>query len=80
MGAFEFYLEGEDSEVIVEVKDREVEIRDRMQRTLEEFTFDQAADADGKKMIVDKLKKEINQSLSTGKIRKIWFKTVVIKP
>ncbi len=79
MGIFEFYLEGEDPEVVVEIKDREVEIRDRMQRTLEEFTFDEASDTEGKKAIVDKLKKEVNLLLSTGKVRTIWFKTIVIK-
>jgi len=80
MGAFEFYLEGEHPEVVVEIKDREVEIRDRMQRTLEEFTYDEASETEGKKALVDKLKKEVNLLLSTGKVRKIWFKTVVIKP
>lgn len=80
MGAFEFYIEGMAPEVTVEVKDREVEIRDLMQRVIEEFTFDQVDSMDGKKLLLEKLKKEINAVLTTGKLKKVSFKTVIIKP
>jgi hypothetical protein len=49
MAAFEFYLEGDAPEVPIEVKDRETEIRDLMQRVVEGFTFDQVDSTDGKK-------------------------------
>ncbi len=80
MGAFEFYLEGMVSEVVIEVKDRETEIRDRMQRVVEEFTFDMAESPEGKRFICERLKKDINGILTTGKLKKVWLKTVIVKP
>lgn len=80
MGAFEFYVEGSSPEVVVEAKDREVEIRDRMQRALEELTFDFVDSAAGKEMMLEKLKKEINSLLTTGKIKRVFIKTAIIKP
>ncbi len=80
MGAFEFFIEGMAPEVAIEVKDREIEIRDLMQRSIEEFTFDQVETPDGKQAVGEKLRKEINTVLTTGKIKKVWIKTVIIKP
>lgn len=80
MGAFEFFLEGIAPEVPLEVKDREVEIRDLMQRVAEEFTFDQVDSPEGKRLLCDRLKREINAVLTTGKVKKVWIKTVIVKP
>jgi hypothetical protein len=80
MGAFEFFLEAMAPEVAIESKDREVEIRDLMQRVVEGFTFDQVESAEGKKQICDRLKKEVNAVLTTGKVKKVWIKTAIIKP
>jgi hypothetical protein len=80
MGAFEFYVEGMAPEVTIEVKDREVEIRDLMQRVIEEFTFDQVDSVEGKKLLLEKLKKEVNTLLTTGKLKKVTLKTVIVKP
>ncbi|MEZ0390795.1 MAG: flagellar basal body-associated protein FliL [Pseudobdellovibrionaceae bacterium] len=80
MGAFEFFVEGMAPEVVIEIKDREVEIRDRVQRVLEEFSFDILDKAEGKKLVCEKLKKEINLLLTTGKVKKVWIKTVILKP
>jgi flagellar basal body-associated protein FliL len=80
MGAFEFFLEAMAAEVSIELKDREVEMRDLVQRVVEEFTFDQVDSTDGKRAICEKLKKEINAQLTTGKLKKVWIKTVILKP
>lgn len=80
MGAFEFYLEGTVSEVLVEIKDREPEITDLFLRTLGDMNYDQVASAEGKVALCDKLRKNINGVLTTGKIRRVFFKTVIIKP
>lgn len=80
MGAFEFYVEGLIPEVVVEVKDREIEIRDLMQRVVEGFTFDLLDSPEGKKLMCEKLQKEINPLLTTGKLKKIWIKTIILKP
>lgn len=80
MGAFEFYIEGMSQEAVIEIKDREVEIRDRIQRGLEEITFDQADSPEGKQYLCEKIKKEVNLLLTTGKIKRVWIKTVIVKP
>lgn len=80
MGAFEFYIEGTNQDVLIEIKDREVELRDLMYRTLEDFTFEQADSPEGKELICEKLRKEVNLVLTQGKIRKFWIKTAIAKP
>lgn len=80
MGAFDFYIQGITPEVAVEIKDRESEIRDRMQRVAEEFSFEQLDTVSGKKELTEKLKTEINNILTTGRIKKIYIKTIILKP
>lgn len=80
MGAFEFYIEGTNQDVLIEIKDREVEIRDLMYRTIEDFTFEQADSPEGKEQMTEKLRKEVNMVLTQGKIRKVWLKTAIVKP
>lgn len=80
MAAFEFFIEGLIPEVIVEVKDREAAIKDLVQRTIEDFTFDVLDTPEGKRELCEKLVKEINRFLTTGTIQKVLIKTVVIKP
>lgn len=80
MGAFEFYIEGMIPEVAIEIKDREVEVRDLMQRELEEFNFDEVESSEGKQMVCEKLKKVLNNFLTTGAVKKIFIKTVIVKP
>ena len=80
MGAFEFYLEGMIPEVVVEIKDREIEIRDLMQRVVEGFSFEQLDTTAGKQLMSERLQKEINPRLTTGKIKRVWLKTIILKP
>lgn len=80
MGAFEFYVQGSASDVVVEVKDREAEVTDLFQRSLEEMTYDQVASPEGKQLLTEKLRKEVNRILTKGKVRRIFIKTAIIKP
>jgi flagellar basal body-associated protein FliL len=80
MAAFEFFVEGLSSEVLVEMKDREGEMRDLFQRQIEEFSFEQLDTTEGKKLLLERLKKAVNNSLSQGRIRRIFIKNVVLKP
>ncbi|WP_413575667.1 flagellar basal body-associated protein FliL [Bdellovibrio sp. HCB290] len=80
MAALEFFVEGTDADVVVEIKDREPEVKDLFLRTVEEFTYDQLASAEGKQMLCERLRKEINKILTKGKVRRIFFKTAIIKP
>ncbi|MGE5085398.1 MAG: flagellar basal body-associated protein FliL [Bacillota bacterium] len=80
MGAFEFFVEGTDSEVVVEIKDREPEVKDLFLRTIGDMTFDQISTGEGKQLMNDRLRKEINKILTKGKVRRVFIKTAVIKP
>lgn len=80
MAAFEFYVEGTVSEAVVEIKDREPEIEDLFLRTIEEMTYDQLSAGEGKQLLCDRLRKEINKILTKGKIRRVFIKTAIIKP
>ncbi|KHD89878.1 MAG: flagellar protein required for flagellar formation [Bdellovibrio sp. ArHS] len=80
MGAFEFYVEGTASEVVVEIKDREPEVEDLFLRTIEETTYDQAASGEGKQLLCERLRKEVNKILTKGYVRRIFIKTAIIKP
>ncbi len=80
MAAFEFYIEGYAPEAIIEFKDREVEFRDLVQRSIEEFTFDQLESGEGKRELCLRLQKVINSKLSTAQLKKVFIKTAIIKP
>jgi flagellar basal body-associated protein FliL len=80
MAAMEFFLEGLSPEVIVEVKDRETEMRDLFQRTLEEMSYGELDTTEGKQQLTEKLRGELNSHLTKGKIRRVFIKELVLKP
>jgi flagellar basal body-associated protein FliL len=80
MVAFEFSLEGNSSEVLLEIKDREGEILDQVQRTIEAFTFDELNDFEGKKIVSEKVRATINGLLTLGKLRKVYIQGIILKP
>jgi len=80
MVAYEFSLEGNSTEVLIEIKDREGEILDQIQRMIEEHTFDELNSADGKKLITEKVRSTVNRLLTLGKIRHVYIQGVIFKP
>ncbi|MBC7371373.1 MAG: flagellar basal body-associated FliL family protein [Bdellovibrionaceae bacterium] len=80
MAAMEFYLEGMSPEAIVEVKDREPEVRDLFQRTIEEMSFDEIDMPEGKQLLTERLRQALNAVLTSGKVRRVFIKESVIKP
>src|SRR5690606_28930606 len=78
MGSFEFFIEGNSPDVMVEIKDREHEVRDFCQRTIEEMTYDQMESVDGKQLLQEKLRRGVNRILTKGQIRKIFYKTAIL--
>ena len=79
MGAFEFFLLGNSSEVLVEVSDRESEVVDLFQNEIRDFSYDELDSVEGKTKLTETLKTAINQILVRGRINKIYFKTFVLK-
>ncbi|NUN04746.1 MAG: flagellar basal body-associated FliL family protein [Bdellovibrio sp.] len=80
MGAFEFYVEGTVSEVVVEIKDRESEMEDLFMRTIEDMTYDQISSAEGKQQLSARLRQAVNKSLTKGHVRRVFLKTAIVKP
>lgn len=79
MGAFEFFIQGNSSEVMVEIRDREAELIDLLQNEVREFSYDELNTIAGKRNMVDKLIRVINETLTKGKITQIYFKNFVLK-
>lgn len=80
MAALEVFVEGMTPEVTVEIKDREIEMRHLLSRELESFSYDEVESAQGKGQLIESLIKKLNQTLTTGKVRRILIKTIVVKP
>ncbi|MBO9667338.1 MAG: flagellar basal body-associated FliL family protein [Bdellovibrio sp.] len=80
MGVFEFYVEGTDSDVLVEFKYREPEVKDLFNSTIADMTYDQVSTGEGKRLMCERLRKEVNRILTKGKVRRIFVKTAIVKP
>lgn len=80
MAAMELFIEGADPEVLIEMKDRQARTVDAVQRVIEEFSFEQLDTGEGKREMCDRIKKEINALLTSGSVKRVLIKTIVIKP
>lgn len=80
MGAFEFFVEGMSSEVVVELKDREGMTHEQFNETIHEMTFSELDTPEGKKDLTNRLKIALNKKLVSGKVRNVRIKTFIIKP
>ena len=80
MGVFEFFVEMSTHEGAVELKDREVEIRDTVSRTIEQMRYEELTTPDGKNKLKIVLRKNLNDFLSKGRVRRVFLKTIILKP
>jgi flagellar basal body-associated protein FliL len=80
MGFFEFVLDGSSGDVLVEVKTRETEIVDIVQRVIETMKYEEIDSQDGKLMLKETLRKELNKILIEGSLRKVQIQSIIIKP
>lgn len=80
MGAFELVVEVDSKDTAVELRDREVEFHDLLQRLLEEESVSDLETEHGKKILKGRVRKELNAQLTQGWIKDVHFKTVVLKP
>lgn len=80
MGAFEIIVELDSKDSAVEVKDREVEMFDALQRVFEEETANDLESNLGKDRLKSKIKRELNQKLTQGWVKDVKFKTFILKP
>jgi flagellar basal body-associated protein FliL len=79
MLAIELNIEGMSSEVIVEIKDREAEFKDLILRVAEEESYDNLIDIKGKQNLAERILNVINANLTQGQIRKVLYKSFILK-
>ncbi len=80
MGAFEVVVQVDSKDTAIELKDREVEFSDYLQRVFEDETFGDLETEIGKNRLKSRLKSELNKKLTQGWVKDITFKTFVLKP
>jgi hypothetical protein len=78
MGAFEMYLSLDSQDTAIEVKDREKEIIDVIQRTIEGFEYSVIRTKQGKTRLKEALKSSINELLNQGSVFEIYFSMFVL--
>lgn len=80
MGLFEFYIEASNQDSAVEIKDREGEMRDVIARAIEQTTYKDLVSVEGKEKLKVMLRQALNTILTRGQVRRVYFKSVVLKP
>lgn len=79
MAAFELFVEAASRETAIEVKEREKEMIDISARVAESFEFAEFSQGPGKERFKLALRRELNKVLNSGRVRKVYFKTVFHK-
>lgn len=80
MGAFEIIVLLDSKDTAIEVRDREVELHDALQRVFEDETYSDLETEGGKGRLKSRLKRELNGKLTQGWVKDVTFKTFIIKP
>ncbi len=80
MGAFEVVVEVDSKDTAVELRDREVELHDELQRLFEDETVTDLEQDLGKSRLKGRIKKSLNERLTQGWIKDVHLKTFVLKP
>jgi flagellar basal body-associated protein FliL len=80
MGAFEVIVLLDSKDTAIEVRDREVEFFDSLQRVFEEETFNDLETDMGKNKLKSRVKRVLNQLLTQGWVKDVAFKTFILKP
>lgn len=80
MGAFEIIVLLDSKDTALEVRDRETEFFDLLQRVFEDETFNDLESELGKNRLKGRIKRELNQKLTQGWIKDVSYKTFILKP
>lgn len=80
MALIDLYIESANQEVAIELKNREGEARDVIGTTLLQMSYDELITEAGKTKLKVFLRKNLNEVLSTGRVRRVYFKSIIIKP
>ena len=80
MGAFEVIVLLDSKDTAIEVRDRQIEFFDQMQRVFEEESFGDLESELGKSRLKSRIKRDLNQKLTQGWVKDINFKNFILKP
>lgn len=80
MVAFDLYVRTDNEAASVEIRDREKQIQDHLQRFCEDLSYDQVQSEEGKVSWKNRMKRELNLVLTTGRVKEVFFKTLLVKP
>ncbi len=80
MGAFEIIVVLDSKDTAIEVRDRQIEFFDLLQRAFEGESFNDLESELGKARLKSKIKKELNSQLTQGWVKDVNFKTFLLKP
>ncbi len=73
-------IECENQETAVEVKDREILVKDVIQRVMEKMSYDRLFSAEGKIEFKDRVRQAVNAELRSGKARSVFISLIILKP
>ena len=80
MGFFEFVFEGNSGDVVVELKSRESEFEDLIERVVESYSYESLETTEGKINLKEDLRIELNKQLTEGIVQAVELRNVFIKP
>lgn len=78
MGAFEVFIAADSQDTAIEIKDREEEFADAVQRTLESFKYSDARTKLGKVRMKSAMRDRLNEIINQGRIQNVYFNFFVI--
>lgn len=79
MVLFELFIQTSTQEAAVEIKDKELEIRDLILRISESQTYNDLRSVEGKTKFKILIKRSLNKILQTGSVEQIYFKNFIYK-
>lgn len=80
MGLFELYVQLDSLETSAEMRAREKELLDLVQRGLEELSYGESLGEAGKDKIKQKIRSELNASLTQGWVTNVFISNIILKP
>ncbi len=76
----ELYVEASNQDAAIEIKDRELEVRDSLERVFELTTFDELDTKAGKEKLKVHIRAALDQMLNKGHIKRVFFSSINMVP
>ena len=80
MGLFEFYVEASSQAAAIEIADRKSETSEAAQKAARSMTFEELSEPEGKQKLKILVRQQINGLLTKGRARRVFYKSIVLKP